>query len=204
MGRLGPDDLQQIFRLLRELTIPLVGLSTLSEIFERISDKSGWDRSQSFAAANLADASNDAERSRIETINDWHELIGILREPFDSLAELVNDGLEHVAITLQLGDRPQPKPSNQDQEAVGGVLPMPGDKEFAAYLDRKAEEFNKSKQLMLKEWSRIHGIELPSDFFAVSRKPPIDLPQQMQGLKTPERVRIRRQLMVFLYVEAML
>lgn len=169
LGRLGGDDLQAIFKLLRELTIPIVGLSTLSDIFERISEESGWDRSQSFAAANIAAATTEAEKSRIESINQWHELIRLLQEPFADLTEVIDAGLQHVVITLQLVQAPAQKRSNDDREAIGDSPPKPGDRTFAAYLDRKSEEFNKSKQLMLRGWCRLHGMFISSHVHQYAR-----------------------------------
>lgn len=154
-GKLGPDDLQQTFKLLREMTVPIVGLSSLSDIFERVSQESGWDRSRSFAAATMADAANEAEKTRIESINEWHELIRLLKEPFANLTEVIDEGLQHVAITLELSSKPREAAAQQDEEATGNT-PKPGDKGFSDYLDRRAEEFNQSKKLMLHGWCQVY------------------------------------------------
>ena len=163
-GSLGPDDLQYCFRLMRQCLIPAIGLSCMSDIFERTSFDAGWDRSVSFAGTSLADVVNDAEKARIESINQWHELMKLLREPFTSVTETINEGLQHVSLTLSLPKAPKVNAKPHDREAMGDT-PKPGDTAFAAYYYKRIEEFQKSKQLMLRGWSHIHGIELPDDFF---------------------------------------
>ena len=49
-----------------------------------------------------------------------------------------------------------------------------------------------------------HGIELPDDYFTNPRPPSIEMPSWMNNNTSSERVRLRRQLMILLYVESML
>ena len=128
------------------MTVPMVGLSSLSDIFERVSQESGWDRSQSFAAATVADATNDAEKTRIESINEWHELIRLLKEPFSSLTEVIDEGLQHVAITLELSSRPREADTPQDEESTGNAL-KPGDKGFSDILTGEPRSLIKARSL---------------------------------------------------------
>ncbi len=151
---------------MRECAIPMIGLSCMSDIFERTSEERGWDRSVSFANATLEDASNESERTRIEYLNQWHELTKLLKEPFNSISEAIDGGFEHVSRTLQLTKAPK-QTSSQDQEALGDQA-KPGDTAFAGAFRAKIEEFQNSKQLMLRGWCKIHNIELPPGFFSVS------------------------------------
>lgn len=202
LGKLGPDDLQQIFKLLREVTVPMVGLSSLSDIFERVSQESGWDRSRSFAAATLADAANETEKMRIESMNEWHELIRMLKDPFASLTEVIDEALQHVLLTLQLTKGDKKSGGKGDQESAGD-RPKPGDDGFSDYIDRRAEEFLNSKKTLLRGWCIVHDIHLPEDYFSNPHPPVIEMPRWMNENSVPERVRLRRQLMILLYVEFM-
>ena len=184
LGKLGPDDLQQVSKLLRATVVPTLGLSSMSDIFDRTSEDRGWDRSVSFAHATLADAQNEAEKIRIETIHEWHELIKLLREPFTGITDIINEGLQHAALTLQLVK--QSTGTKDDQEAAGDT-PLPGSKNFAAYFDRRAEEFQESKKVCILmdvtfsdnctvstwTWSPLHRLscsERCRDYLAVSPK----------------------------------
>ena len=157
---------------------------------------------RSFAAANLADATNEAEKMRIESMNEWHELIRMLKEPFANLTQVIDEALEHVLLTLQLSKGERKSGVKKDQESSGD-RPKPGDEGFLDYLDRRAEDFNNSKKTMLRGWCVVHDIDLPEDYFSNAQPPVIELPRWMNENSVPERVRLRRQLMILLYVEFM-
>ena len=204
LGRLGPDDLQKILRLTRGCIIPTIGLGCMSDIFERTSQEAGWDRSMSFATATLTDAVNDAEKARIESINEWHELMKLLREPFSSITDVVDEGLQHIALTLQITRTGKGEISKDDREAVGDA-PKPGDKNFATYYFRRIEDFQKSKELMLRGWCSIHNIELSDDFFSDPNTNGFEAPPWMNsGNFSEARKALRRQLMIMLYIEFLL
>jgi hypothetical protein len=204
IGRLGPDDLRQIFRLMRECTIPAIGLSCMPAIFEHTSEDAGWDRSVSFANISLENAANDTEKARIEAINEWHELLRLLREPFSSITDVIDEGLEHVLLTLNLVKKPKKDNAHTDSEAAGDV-PKPGDATFGQYFQRRAEEFQQSKQLMLRGFCHVHDIELADDFFTNPSKKNFEAPAWMnKGNFTPARRALRRQLMIVLYIEFLL
>jgi hypothetical protein len=203
IGKLGPDDLQELFRLLRETMTPAIGLSCMSDIFERTSEERGWDRSVSFANVDLTDAANETERARIQAIAEWHELIRLLKEPFASISEAIDEGFEHILLTLQF-KKPAKHSATEDSHEAVGDLPRPGDKDFAAAFHKRINDFQKSKELMLRGWSRMHGIELPDDFFS---DPSVNFnaPEWMNANNlTEDRRRLRRQLMVLLYIETLL
>ena len=203
IGKIGPDDLQQVFRLLRECLIPAIGLSCMSDIFERTSEEAGWDRSVSLADITLTEASNEAEKARILSINQWHELMKLLREPFGSVSDVIDEGLQHVLITLDL-KLPKEEVKHDDKEATGDT-PKPGEEGFAAYYFKRTDEFQQSKKLMLRGWCRIHGIELPDDFFSHPDSEDFVAPSWMNaGVLSEGRKALRRQLMAVLYIEFLL
>ena len=204
IGKIGPDDLQQIFRLMRQCVTPAIGLSCMPAIFEHTGEEAGWDRSVSLAGVALEDVDNDAQRARIEAINEWHELLRLLREPFSSITDVIDEGLEHVLLTLGLPKKPIKKPSQDDSEATGDN-PKPGDKDYAQHYRKKADDFQQSKQLMLRGFCHVHGIELSDDFFTNPANRDFEAPSWMnEGTFTPARRALRRQLMIVLYIEFLL
>lgn len=201
MGKLGPDDIQEIFRLFRLVMIPTLSLSSLSDIFERLAEDRGWDRSVNLAQVSLDEAPNDQEKMRIEAINEWHELMRRLREPFEMATKTIDDGLQHVLLTLQLT---KPSKKSSDAEADGDV-PRPGEKAFTAYFESKYWEFMESKKTMLRGWCHLHGIDLPEDFFDNCDHPDFEAPKWMQeGILSEPHRRLRRQLFLCLYIEFLL
>lgn len=205
IGKLGPDDLQRLLRLMRECIIPMTGLSCMPAIFEQTSHDAGWDRSVSFANISIADAANDNEKARIEAINQWHELLKLLREPFSSITETLNDGLEHALITLEIPKGTKKSTTHDDSEADGDK-PRPGQIKFTEHYRRQRQQFQESKQLMLRGFCRIHGIELSEDFFTESSTKDFEAPAWMNDKDhfTPARRALRRQLMIVLYIESLL
>ena len=201
LGKIGPDDLKEAFKCSRAITIPTVGLNVMSDIFDRISEERGFDRSVSFAHAGPDDSLDGSEKLRVIALNEWHELITLLRGPFGNITEIIKQGLQHVALVLRLQ---KPKSNSQDPEKSGDT-PKPGSVEFAQYFDRMSKEFVESKKIMLRGWCKVHGIDLPEDFFTNKDSQNIDAPLWMNSdTMTDERRRKRRQLMIMLYFESLL
>lgn len=201
MGKLGPDDIQECFRLFRLVMIPTLGLSSLSDIFERLAEDRGWDRSVNLAQVGLVEAPNDQEKVRIEAINEWHELMTLLREPFHMITKTIDDGLQHVLLTMQLTKPPK---KGNDVEADGNT-PQPGEKAFTAYFQSKYWEFMESKKTMLRGWCHLNGIDLPEDFFDNCEHEDFEAPKWMQeGILSEPHRRLRRQLFLCLYIEFLL
>ena len=203
VGKLGPDDLKQAFHLLREILVPAVGLNVMSDLFERISEEGGWDRSKSFANLPISEAANETEKARIMAVQEWQGLLQTIREPFDSVTELIDEGLQHVALTLRLVKPTDPRWCQGDMERTGD-RPRPGDKEFTAYYVQRAEKFKQSKLVILQGWCQVHGIELPDDFPTASRDRNINLPEWTGGNMTKRQAPNRRQLVITVFAESLL
>ena len=101
-GKLGADDIQNCFRHLRLIMIPVVGLSSLPDIFERVAEDRGWDRSKDFSKVSIEEIHGVEEKTRVQAIKDWQELLKLLREPLQSITAIIDQGLEHIELTLQL------------------------------------------------------------------------------------------------------
>ncbi|KAH9844572.1 Aromatic acid exporter family member 2 [Teratosphaeria destructans] len=159
LGRLGPDDLQEVFRHLRFIMLPTVGLSSTQEVFQRIAEQKGWDTSQDFSHKTVEDAVTEEEKIRAQTVLEWHELMRRLREPFGSVTQLIDDGLQHAAVLLQLAPLPQKDPEYDGEE------PRPGDRNFSEFYNARSQGFLESKKEMLRAWCSLHNIQLPANFF---------------------------------------
>ena len=204
IGFLGPDDIQETFRLLRLIMIPTVGLSCMADIFIRIAEDRGWDRDVDLSEAKPEDAHNESEKIRIETVNEWHSLMKRLREPFESVTKTIDDGLEHVRVTLQLGAKTWKKASDQDVEKEG-ANPKPGDQGFAESFLLRSRAFHESKKVMLREWCSLHDIELPEGFFDNPEGMNFEAPSWLnEGILSEPHRKLRRQLFLCLYMEFLL
>jgi hypothetical protein len=190
IGQLGPDDLQSIFRHLRQTMIPVVGLGFVVDIFERLSEYNKWNEPIDPTAAVSEDL-------RDQAVREWHEIMRAVHDPFVSMIKTIDEGLQHVALTLKFEKQSKNASSASDPEA--SATRVPGDREFRVPFERKLSEFKVAKRLALRAWSEEKGITLPPDFFehpATAHLEMEDLPQD----GSINRDRARRQLYLILYV----
>ncbi|KAA8650394.1 uncharacterized protein ATNIH1004_003078 [Aspergillus tanneri] len=163
IGNLGPDDLQAIFRHLRQIMIPIVGLSFVVDIFQRLSDYNKWNQPIDPTAADI----NDLMRHRI--VQEWNDIMRAVHDPFNSMIQAIDEGLQHASFVLKMSKPPKKTATTtaetaQDVEA-SAVDTGPGEKGFAAHLEQKLREFKVAKRIALRTWSEEKGIKLPPDFF---------------------------------------
>lgn len=185
-GKLTPEDYESIFKHLRAIMMPMVGLGSLVDLFERIADIHRW-------GGEGTDDTNPELHQKM--INDWNDLMIFVHEPFSMILDAMDQGLEHVLIRLQLTKPPKKKQSGSADTEATGNMKRPGDKDFAAYLEKQSDEFSKGKETTLRHWLESKGIKLRADFFQnEAANPETDLH------RIPTRQRNQRQLYIVLYI----
>ncbi|CAK7216025.1 hypothetical protein SEUCBS140593_002731 [Sporothrix eucalyptigena] len=108
-GKLTAHDLGEIVRLIRNIFVPVTGMSTIMDIFRRTAEHRGWNTGDDEEKPEEALAKEKERRV-------WNEVMKQLHEPFTLLAEAIDEGLEHAA--LQLGLMPKTKEQKaKDKEA---------------------------------------------------------------------------------------
>lgn len=195
IGRLGPDDLQDIFKQLRGLMLPIIGLSSVIDVFERIAEDRNWNHPAS--EKPLEEIEDPNERSRMEAVQDWHAIFKTMREPFARIVGDIDEGFEHVLITLQL-IKPPKKTVDAESE---GEHPHPGDRDFQGYHHKRVHEYHSQKRNLLRRWCELRGFTLPDDFFEDTQKAQFTAPDWYHNIKNnDERQRYRARLFIVLYV----
>jgi hypothetical protein len=205
LGKLGPDDLKDLNKLIRQIMLPVVGLGAIMDVFDRMAAAQGW------TEAHLKDGLEPAEQEkRTRILFEWSENIKALRSAFDSIIEVMAEGLEHAALQLQLKKAPKPKDNRkgsvssigkeaEDVEARAEST-RPGDKGFADYLDQKTKVFDSGKQQTLRAWCERHGIELSPHFFDHPSDAPYSESSEKKNENYEQHQRNQRQLYLLLYV----
>ncbi|KAJ5291788.1 hypothetical protein N7478_001039 [Penicillium angulare] len=206
-GKLGPDDIQIVFRHLRQIMIPVVGLSFVVDIFQRLSDYNRWNEPIDPNAEPIPD------HVRQQVVRDWNDMMRAVHDPFATMIQTIDEGLLHTSYVLQFTKRPKrvavatmgtgdADEVENDIEATAADT-APGEKGFAEHLETKLGEFRSAKKLALQTWAEEKGISLPADFF--------EHPSSVESLKgnffsasTSYQDRSRRQLYLFLYMEQLL
>lgn len=202
IGKLGPDDFQGIFRHLRSLLLPIIGLSSVADIFERIAHERGWD--QPLMDSERAEGSSSDEELRTQSIEEWHAIMKMVRGPFSKIVDDIDEGLRHVLITLELISPPKKQTSTANDVEAKGDQPRPGEKGFAAYFQKRKSDFHNNKQDLLKQWCTLHGIDLSQHFFEKPKTADFTAPAWYgQKLPSDAKQRYRRQLYLVLYVRCL-
>lgn len=155
-GKLDAKDIEEIFTLFRDILIPLIGLSTITDIFERIAERRGWVKSTSSRhdASEAWEPCDEAAKNEEKRI--WNEMMKTLHEPFAVVVAAMDEGVEHVGLVLEF-NKPPKKKKGEDVEAKGND-PRPGDPEFAKFLEQKLKDFYGARGKTLKAWARNKGL----------------------------------------------
>lgn len=199
LGKLGPDDIQTIFRHLRRIMIPVVGLSFVVDIFQRLSDYNKWNDP---IEPNVEPVSEDV-RQRI--IRDWNGIMRAVHDPFATMIQTIDEGLQHSSYVFRLTKPPRRTAtamswnSEQGKDVEASAESTPGEKGFAVHFERRLGQFQSAKRIALQTWAEEKGVALPPGFF--------DDPSSVGNLKgdffdasASYQDRARRQLYLFLYV----
>lgn len=206
LGKLGPDDIQSIFRHLRQIMVPVVGLSFVVDIFQRLSDYNRWNEPID------ANAEPIPGHVREQVVRDWNDIMRAVHDPFERMIQTIDEGLLHTSYVLHLEKRPKrvavastasegAEEAEKDVEASAGNT-RPGDRGFSENYSQKLSEFRSAKRIALQTWAEEKGVSLPPDFFD---HPPVDsLKGDFFDASASYQDRSRRQLYLFLYMEQLL
>jgi hypothetical protein len=188
-GKMTPDEFESIFKHLRLVLMPVIGLGSVVDLFERAAEINHWD----------GEGSEEDEELRRKAVSEWNELFQHVHEPFDQIMQSMNDGLTHVLLRLQFGEKPKKKKGqNQDDAEAKGDAVVPGDKNFAEHFEKQAADFYLSKESILCHWVESKGIKLKADYF--SNPDTLDDEELRRLPSITTRQRDQRQLYLLLYV----
>ncbi|KAF2995670.1 hypothetical protein E8E13_002306 [Curvularia kusanoi] len=189
-GKLTPDDLEAMFKHLRAILMPVLGLGSLMDIFERAAEVNHWDGD---------DMTEHDHELRQKAISEWNELFLFCHEPFDHIMNVMDEGLTHVMLRMQFIKPPKKKKGqNQDDTEAKGDAVKPGDKNFAEYMQKQADVFYSAKEPTLRHWVESKGIKLSTDYFSCPDKLDEETLKRLPSITT--RKRDQRQLYIVLYV----
>lgn len=186
-GKLESHDLTELWKLLRMVFVPIIGLNVSINLLKRRAVDMNWAHKGS---------TKEEEELRQEQLENVHFLVKQLHEPFAQMTTEIEAAILHVLITLELVNPPR---KQKDEESEGN-LPVPGSPAFAESYKKKVDDLYHLKERKLVEWCQEHSIELPDDFFESTFVRP-------ESLKVPDenvRERFQKQLFLTLYLEYLL
>ena len=206
-GNLDAEDLEHMHKLLRGILLPLTGMASVVDILQRISDKHNHIVSQTNTGVQEkqnTNGSKEMEKAR------WNDIMKTLHSPIDAMTDAMEEGLQHVLYALELEKPPKGAERNrkkndanntsEDVEAKGDAI-KPGDKQFAAHLEKRIEGFSEQRILTMNNWSKQKlDASMSPDRFSPVSQPSRDLDSQ----NWTEHERTQRQLYLVLYLEFLL
>jgi hypothetical protein len=88
-GKLDAKDIDEIFTLFRDILIPLIGMSTITDIFERIAERRGWVKVSNSKYDKAESWEDCGEKAKDEEKRIWNEIMKTLHEPFEVVSVLL-------------------------------------------------------------------------------------------------------------------
>ena len=199
-GKLDASDIDELLKLFQGIILPLTGMSSAADIFQRIAENRGW--AQRETASSL-----DNEKAK----NQWNEILRTLHDPFQTVTESMHDGLQHALYTLELAKVPKKEnaskkssgndAASKDVEADAGVM-KPGDLDYAAYLTKKIDVFYEQRKTTLAIWCQQRGIKMDASPFENPSQTALNISTENENrTEDPEEhAKNQRQLYLVLYV----
>ncbi|KAL9622165.1 MAG: hypothetical protein Q9160_003508 [Pyrenula sp. 1 TL-2023] len=190
-GQLGPSDLSEILTHLREILLPLFGMSTFIDIVQSA-------KKRKRTLSSMVQSEETVKAIRELQTEEWDEMMAVSHDPFVKLNEALQDGLTHVLIVLGLAK--QPKTSAKDVESNGGSGSVPGDPTFSRNVQKQMTDFRMHREQTLKKWCEKKGLDLPTEFWDnVDRVTSLDdVAPNKEGMNLKHN---QQMLYLILYVE---
>lgn len=161
-GHLSAKDFGEMFNLIRMCVIPMTGIGTIMDIFQRVGRERGWD-GEGPGDGGLFQRFQPIGKEESQRI--WNDIMKQLHEPFEILSEAITQGIDHAGVLLKLFPQPkaqkkaaaQKSGADADVEASGGGL-RPGQVGFSSVINAKIETFNSRKGEILRLWAKDKGL----------------------------------------------
>lgn len=203
-GKLDASDIDELLKLFQAIILPMTGMISTADIFQRIAETRGWTRQETASSPE-----NEKRKDR------WNEIMQTLHDPFQTVTETMHDGLQHALYTLELAKSPKKQKASQksssndtaskDVEADAGIM-KPGDPEYAAYLTKKIDVFYEQRKTTLAVWCQQRGIKMNADPFENPSETALNVStENVNPTNDPEEnAKNQRQLYLVLYVSRFL
>lgn len=194
-GNLTASDISEIAKLLRQILLPMVGMTSMIDVLERIASQQGY--------KDKVEDDPYLEELEQKAVNEYHLLLRSLHEPFVGITAAMDEAFEHVLLTLKFkkaakvkADEGKGARSSEDVEAKAEVA-HPGDEGFSKYFSLKIDEFYATREKSLKDWCIEKGVAPP--------QPPLrdqlDWNRALDLVNTVTRMRTQRELFIALHME---
>lgn len=159
-GKLGTKDYGTMYKMLKGILSPLLGLESIVEVTDRIEKRGGWQAANASCSPQIAIKPEENTLEEKEK-DEWIWLFEKLHGPVEQLKQAMIEGIDHASCTLEITKRPK-SPPRADIEAKGYGSSLDGN-ECAAHLEKSIRDFIQQREAPLREWCTSKGMDEPSD-----------------------------------------
>ena len=153
-SKLNGKDYSNIFKLLRNILIPISGLETVIQVNDRVERQGGWASVKTHKDGSGSEVSDrhlsDTERER------WSLLFGQIDPAYKLLWQAMVEGLDYAFFTLQITKKPA---FGTKAEFEARAAASPEGKGCAKYLEKTISHFLAEREGPLKEWCAQTGMD---------------------------------------------
>lgn len=167
-SKLDAKDIDEIFKMYRMIMLPVIGMGSVADIFGRLAEKRGWSEKTENGSKSSFEMADQSQRDK--EVTDWNAIIQSAHSSFTSMNECLNEGLNHILYTLELGKKPKSNNTTTQQTANGAVdveakgeAVEPGDKGFAAGFKERIDRYYQQRENVLKVWKQKKGLDVPAE-----------------------------------------
>lgn len=137
IGRFAAPDLRAAFRLARATLLPVQGMTTILDIFDRALARDVPD-----------DYDGPVERSIDMPVEEQlAQVVQTLHEPYERIVAVCGEAIEHTLLLMKL--TPTKKKKNKDEESSAD--PIPGSNGFCQLLEENVQQFYSTRAAHVQE-----------------------------------------------------
>jgi hypothetical protein len=190
IGHLRETDIHIVHGLIRDIMIPITGLSTIADISERTHCRLG-----------SVEPGQTSENGLSMEHDGWEELFQGLASSFETVVQILDESILHTLVLLGLA--PSPKKKVDGDIETGAGTPKPGDLNFGDYLEQRLQDFRKERSSEIQLWAEEKGLSSAFKNTAQHPTPPANVNETNPGPAAREILASRR-LHIVLYMEYLL
>jgi hypothetical protein len=190
IGHLRETDIHIVHGLIRDIMIPITGLSTIADISERTHCRLG-----------SVEPGQTSENGLSMEHDGWEELFQGLASSFETVVQILDESILHTLVLLGLA--PSPKKKVDGDIETGAGTPKPGDLNFGDYLEQRLQDFRKERSSEIQLWAEEKGLSSAFKNTAKHPTPPANVNETNPGPAAREILASRR-LHIVLYMEYLL
>jgi Putative ER transporter, 6TM, N-terminal/Fusaric acid resistance protein-like len=191
IGHLRETDIHTIHGLLRDIMIPITGLSTIADIAER---------THCGVRGVESPKTSEADTNVIE-LEGWDELFRGLTVSFETIVQILDESILHTLILFRLA--PSPRKQEASDIETGKNALGPGDLKFGDYLEQRMRDFREERSSDLQLWAEERGLSSVFKNTAKHNMPSVN-PDDIRSDTAEREILASRRLHIVLYMEYLL